>query len=96
MHDQFQHHQGLCGLYQRLSHQQYVTECCATGGFAGVLGPEADNSLVFERAFKVQPSLYEDVKSLQEALRIFSLKFYFYRWAYHHNKEAGGENSGPK
>merc|ERR1712107_775817 len=35
-----------------LSHQQYVTECCATGGFAGVLGPEADNSLVFERAFK--------------------------------------------
>ena len=53
MHDQFQHHQGLRGLYQRLSQQQYVTECCATGGFAGVLGPEADNSLVFERAFKV-------------------------------------------
>ena len=71
MHDQFQHHQGLCGLYQRLSHQQYVTECCATGGFAGVLGPEADNSLVFERAFKVKPSLYEDVKSLQEALRMY-------------------------
>merc|ERR1712117_459273 len=25
---------------------------CATGGFAGVLGPEAENSHVFERAFK--------------------------------------------
>jgi len=28
------------------------TEQGAVGGFAGVLGPEADNSLVFERAFK--------------------------------------------
>jgi len=29
------------------------TEQGTVGGFAGVLGPEADNSLVFERAFKV-------------------------------------------
>jgi len=30
------------------------TEQGAVGGFAGVLGPEADNSLVFERAFKAK------------------------------------------